>query len=307
MLFSEVYGSYFNVLAEILELAVENRLTREAMQDIIRKKGFEESAFTITRNLKDQTWPLLKEDMTTPLRHVPTQPLTELQKRWMKTLLSDPRVRLFDPPAEGLEDVQPLYPADALVFFDRYGDGDPYEDPQYIRRFRILLTALREKRWLHVRFEGGNGSFHSFRCIPYYLEYSPKDDKFRLIAGIRRSTAVINLARIHSVSLLEPCPPERYRPRPMRKQTLLLEVTDTHYALERCMHHFSHLEKETERLDENRYLLTLHYEKEDETELLIRVLSFGPRVKVLSPDPFREKLLERLKKQKTFLNFSEKN
>ena len=63
------------------------------------------------------------------------------------------------------------------------------------------------------------------------------------------------------------------------------------------MLHFSHLEKETERIDEQRYRLTLHYEKDDETELLIRVLSFGPVLKVISPNRFREKLKARIEKQ----------
>ena len=63
------------------------------------------------------------------------------------------------------------------------------------------------------------------------------------------------------------------------------------------MLHFSHLEKETERIDDRHYRLTLHYEKDDETELLIRVLSFGHVLKVVSPDQFKEKLKNRIEKQ----------
>ena len=63
------------------------------------------------------------------------------------------------------------------------------------------------------------------------------------------------------------------------------------------MLHFSHLEKQTERIGDNRYRLTLRYEKEDETELLIRVLSFGPALKVISPEKFKKRLLRRLELQ----------
>ena len=45
-------------------------------------------------------------------------------------------------------------------------------------------------------------------------------------------------------------------------------------------------------------LIGVFYEKEDETELLIRVLSFGPVLKVIFPDDFVKKLCERLEKQK---------
>ena len=77
-----------------------------------------------------------------------------------------------------------------------------------------------------------------------------------------------------------------------------MELTDDRNALERVMLHFSHLDKETERIDDNHYKITLYYEREDETELLIRVLSFGPVLKVVFPDDFIKKLCDRLEKQK---------
>lgn len=297
MLFSEVYGTYFRCLSAIIDTAAEGTLTGEIMDAIIREIGFEESIFTIPRNLEDQTWPLLKSDLATPLSK-PDRPLTILEKRWLKALLADPRIKLFDPPTAGLEDVEPLYPVDAIVYFDRYTDGDPYHDPDYIAHFRTVLTALREKRWLKIEFAGRNGVPHFWRCVPYKLEYSPKDDKFRLITGNNRTALSVNLARIVSCTLLEPCAPEEYHPRPMRKQTLVLELTDERNALERCLLHFSHLEKETERIGGNRYRLTLRYEKEDETELLIRVLSFGPVLKVISPERFKNQLRHRLARQR---------
>ena len=296
MLFSEVYGTYFRCIAAIVDKAAGGSLTKEEMDTIIREKGFEESIFSIPQNLLDQTWPLVKADLTTPLNKT-NQPLTTLQKRWLKALLADPRIRLFDPPADGLEDVAPLYPVDAVVYVDRYTDGDPFQDPAYISHFRTVLRALREKRWLKIEFAGRNGMPHFWRCIPYKLEYSPKDDKFRLITGNNRTALSINLSRIVSCTLLEPCTPEEYHPRTMRKQNLVLELTDERNALERCLLHFSHLEKETERIGENRSRITLRYEKEDETELLIRVLSFGPVLKVLSPERFKNQLRHRIRKQ----------
>lgn len=298
MLFSEVYGTYYHVISKLIGQAVEGKLTNESMYTTIQEHGFAESGLVIPEALKSGTWPFIKEDLTTPLENMPTMPLTTLQKRWLKALLSDPRIRLFDPPMEGLEDVEPLYPADALVYYDRYSDGDPFEDPGYIQRFRCILSAIRHKRWIRIRFEGRKGLSHYWRCVPYKLEYSAKDDKFRLISANKRETLSINLGRIQSCFLLEPCEDEDYRPKVMKKRKLVLELTDERNALERVMFHFSHLDKETERLDEKRYLITLFYEKEDETELLIRVLSFGPVLKVIFPDDFVEKLCQRLEKQK---------
>ena len=118
-----------------------------------------------------------------------------------------------------------------------------------------------------------------------------------MISANNRTSLSVNVARIESCELLEYCTEAEYQPRPMRRRKLVLELTDERNALERCLLHFSHLQKETERIGENTYRLTLHYEKEDETELLIRVLSFGPVLKVLSPQKFREKLLHRLNRQ----------
>lgn len=297
MLFNEVYGVYYDVLSEILDQAVTQTLTKESMDAIIREKGFKESILTIPQNLKNQTWPLLKSDLTTPLENKPAMPLTTLQKRWMKALFQDPRIQLFNPPMEGVEDVEPLYPASAFVYFDQYNDGDPFEDPQYIKHFQIILTALREKRWLQLQFTGRNGIPHYWRCVPYNLEYSSKDDKFRVITADKRSALSINLVRITSCKLLEPCAPEEYRPKAMRKHALVLELIDERNALERVMIHFSHYAKKVERIDDSHYMLTLHYERDDEAELIIRVLSFGSNLKVISPDSFKRKIQERIEKQ----------
>ena len=67
--------------------------------------------------------------------------------------------------------------------------------------------------------------------------------------------------------------------------------------LERVMLHFSDMEKETERLDARHYRITLHYKRDDETEILIRILSFGPILKVLSPAYMVDQIRQRLDRQ----------
>ena len=63
-------------------------------------------------------------------------------------------------------------------------------------------------------------------------------------------------------------------------------ITDERNALERAMLHFAHFEKQAERTDDGRYILRLKYYENDETEIVIRVLSFDPYVKVLKPESF---------------------
>ena len=298
MLFSEVYGSYFSVVAAILAEAADGTLTERSMTQLVHEKAFGESGLSIPQALKGGAWPLLDRELGAVLKHTPTMPMTTLQKRWLKSLLQDPRIALFAPDATGLEEVEPLYDPETFVYFDRYLDGDPFEDPDYIRRFRCILSAIREKRRLRIGFAGTHGREHLWNCVPYRLEYSSKDDKFRLISSNKRGVLTINLSRITYCQPLGLCAQEDYRPRELSKRVLILELSDERNALERVMHHFSHFQRETERIGENRYRLRLTYERGDETELLIRVLSFGPVVQVVYPDDFIRDLKKRLEKQK---------
>ena len=301
MIFSEVYGTYFNAVAAVLDLAVAGNLTGPELTRAVREHAFGESVMTIPARLTDGTWPLLRPDGGTPLRHAPAMPLTLLQKQWLKALLLDPRIRLFAPSDRGLEDVEPLFTPDMFVYYDRYADGDPFEDGEYIRNFRTLLTAIRERRKVRVRFKSGRGNRQSWVMAPQKLEYSSKDDKFRVIAPSPRGhTLTVNLGRVKGVTLLEPCTEEECTPFQYRMKPLVMELTDERNALERCLLHFSNLEKETEKLDAKHYRVTLHYEQEDETELLIRVLSFGPMLKVLEPESFVEQIRDRLQKQEKY-------
>lgn len=297
MLFSEVYSSYYNAVAKILSLAVSGSLTKKELYAAVQDSAFAESITVIPDSLMSGAWPLLHPDLTTPIGHAPSMPLTELQRRWLKSLLSDPRIRLFSPCTDGLEDVQPLFSAEDFVYFDRYSDGDDFTDPRYIERFSAVLTAIREKRLLHVMFTGRHGR-QARTCVVQRMEYSSKDDKFRVIAFADGKPLTVNMARMTDCRLLEERVPEHFCPPEPDKEELVLELTDRRNALERAMLAFSHLEKETRRLDDTHYRITLRYYREDRTEMLIRVLSFGPLLRVISPEAFIGKLRERLDMQK---------
>lgn len=297
MLFSEIYGSYFHVVAAVLAEASDGNMTERRMTELVLEKAFAESALTIPAALKSGAWPLLDREYRSVLRHKPAMPLTTLQKRWLKALLLDPRIALFAPDTAGLEDVEPLYRPDTFVFFDRYADGDPYGDPAYIACFQTVLKAIREKRGLRIRFHGRTGARHSLACIPLCLEYSAKDDKFRLLtAGMgRRST--INMARVYSCELLEPCDPTAAALPGDPSEELVMLLHDERNGLERVLLHFSHFEKETLKLGDCLYQIRLRYDREDETELLIRVLSFGPVLEVTAPAAFIQLMRDRICKQ----------
>ena len=80
---------------------------------------------------------------------------------------------------------------------------------------------------------------------------------------------------------------------------VILELVDRRNALERVLMHFAHFEKQVEKLDEERYRLSIVYDASDETEMVIRILSFGPLVRVTDPPAFVGLIRERLLKQRS--------
>ena len=300
MLFSELYSAYYNAVAAILKESVKHSVTSNELREIAMQNAFGDSFISIETSLKNGEWPLLSKDGTSFLNKIPDMPLTLLQKRWLKAISLDPRIRLFENPIPDFPDVDPLFTKEDYCVFDQYSDGDNYEDEEYIRRFRLILDSIRNRHALRFVVTNRTGKTNNFTAMPEYLEYSEKDDKFRLMTSGSRYGTIINLGRIVSCTPSNKEWEQRFPPasRPSN-QILVLEVTDERNALERVLLHFAHFEKEVEKADDGKYKVTFKYEKDDETEIVIRVLSFGPLVKVVSPQSFVELIKKRLKMQKS--------
>jgi hypothetical protein len=297
MLFSEVYSAYFNTVTAIIKEAQNGVITEKRILQIIGDKAFSESMLTILPAIKTEEWLVMDKAFQPVIKNSPLMPLTILQKRWLKSLFTDPRIRLFDVQMAGLEDVEPLFTLDDFVFFDRYADGDPYADESYIINFKTILTALQEKRRIHIKYRNRKSTVMHGTYIPYKLEYSAKDDKFRLEASGGRCAAYINLARIVSCELLEPIDPRKVYPPKRCECAVTFILTDERNALDRVMLHFSDCRKETRRMDDGRYQVDLWYDANDETEILIRILSFGHLLYVTAPGSFETLIKERLDMQ----------
>lgn len=297
MIFSELYSAYYNTVSAIISRIIDGEHSERELQKIVAEHAFGESVLTIMPSLKSEKWQLVHSDMTTTLEHKPTMPLTTLQKQWLKAISLDPRVKLFDVRFPELDDVEPLFtPADYYVY-DKYGDGDPFEDEEYIRQFRVVLEAVRRKSQIKFKMLNRRGYTMYVRCRPLRLEYSEKNDKFRVITVGCDTVSTVNLARIRS------CVHYRGNERSIGKEKkpiydmITVKILDKRNAVERFMYNFAHFEKQAERLDKNHYLVKIKYAHDEETEMVIRILSFGPMVEVLGSESFRNLVIERLKKQ----------
>ncbi len=298
MLFHEIYGCYYNAVASILELAVNNELTDKNMKTVINEKAFLESILEIIPALKDEKWQLIKPDLTTYLKHKPAMPLTTLQKRWLKSISLDKRIKLFNVDFKFLSNVEPLFKPDDYVVFDKYNDGDSYEDENYIKIFRTVLLAIHEHKRVAIDYNSRKGKRRRIICTPYEMEYSEKDDKFRVNVFDCNFAKTLNVACIEQCEILDGAKSKPCQEQLHSTEYFITELIDERNALERFLLHFAHFKKEAEYIENNKYQIKIYSDKGDETELVIRILSFGQFVKVTEPESFTNLIKERLNMQK---------
>ena len=298
MIFNEIYSAYYNAVAKIITEIISGNSAEKDLNQIVCDNAFGESMLTVLPSLKSEKWQLIRQDMTTPLQHKPSMPLTLVQRQWLKAISLDPRIRLFGAKLSGLDDVEPLFTSDDYVIYDKYGDGDPYEDEEYIAHFRTILSAMNNGQSVKIEMINRKGKAVSVKCIPQRLEYSEKDDKFRLVASGCHFVKTINIARIIKCDVFSGKTAIKAVTAEPKYETVTLKVSEERNTLERCMLHFAHFEKRAEKADDH-YLLHIKFDCDDEPEMVIRVLSFGPLVEVLEPKSFRKLIIDKLKSQKS--------
>lgn len=354
-LFNALHGCYFSTVYHILKEAGSKELTDREYRELIRRAsetyGFPGltnaivgSAIDLGKNeeIEDNkdAWPFFdrktREEKTitgktnrsdninkSKLSKISSFPLSTVEKRWLKSLYSDLRIRLFiedEVNLPELSDVEPLFDWDDFVLFDRYGDGDPYQDEHYIKMFRRALKAVHNKTRLEIKFKKSDSSISfksdgtfetgSDRGIgtlyidPDYLEYSERDDKFRLIGNNPRFgrnmvniSSIIDCREVEKINMPNADFQNGYS-RDLFQREVTFEIEDKNNVLERFLLNFSHYEKVAEYLKEQKkYRITINYDDTDETDLVIRTLSFGPHVKAMEPRRFVELIKDRLWQQ----------
>lgn len=317
-IFSELYGAYYRTAAKIL---AREEITESDIYNTISEEAFADSALFIPQKLIPKNgssdWGLLSandgKSFVSVLTNKPRSIITELQKRWLKAQLSDPKFRLFL--AEGtaekldkrLENIKPLFDISMFRSTDVFSDGDPYTDENYIRNFRTIVNAIEAKEVLDIEFLSGRNERKHGHFLPLKLEYSRKNDKFRIYCAAYRdrhwSNGLINLGRVVSVTSTKhkaeyETDMAEYFSQRKCAEPVTVEVTPERNGVERFMMEFATYEKYTERdLETGICTVKLWYDKADETELLIRLLSFGPVIEIKSPQSFRKLAAERIHKQ----------
>lgn len=296
-MFSEFYGAYYETVSELIKTAQKRNITAGDIRLAVEKHAFAESCSEIESAVLGGRWALFYKDGETNIKNPPIRIITELEKRWLKTVSLDERIALFDCDFSFLDNVKPLFLPEDIRVFDKYSDSDPYSDKEYIKRFRLILDAVKNSYPIYIEQPSRAGGLFKAVVQPEKIEYSPKDDKFRVVCRGEKIT-YLNIARLTKCEKSEkPFSQSGTRKCSDNRKTVTLIVNDERNALERVFTHFAHFEKRAESLGNDKYSITIAYDCGDETEMVIRVLSFGPFVRVKEPESFKEKIKERLLNQ----------
>lgn len=313
-LFSEIYSCYYKVLRHIL--CTQNKLTIQDIHHLISREGFEESLISIIPKLESGAWNLFEKKGDLYLSKISSDfmtPLTDLEKSYLKALLADSRMKLFLNKKELeylnhiLVSVSPLWKQEDFYYYDQFAGGDPYEDENYQNNFHLLVEGQKSREFLKIDYTSPKGNRVHHYYVPLRLEYSVKNDKFRLLA-IRKAghgnmeLQILNLDRMKNIShtgkfSTEPICLNDMIQSSYYKEPIKIHIKNERNALERAMLHFANYEKNTTKIDENTYECLIYYNQGMETELLIEVMSFGPMLTVVGNDKFLHSLKKRLKRQ----------
>ncbi len=304
-IFSEIYGTYYFIVNQILS---QNRpLAAEEIREIIQNSGYKETLLHLEPQLLlEGNWDLLRKENDAFIPIIPAiQPVyREFERRFLKTILNDSRIALFLSSEEQakwqnhLEDVTPLFSGSDIFYFDQFADGDIYTDSNYIKCFKVILEAIQTNKHVYLEYEQSQKRLLTGVFNPQILEFSQKNNRFRLQARLVQNNTdyTLNMQQILSAVLKEESSCKPFASEPATK-TIHCTLYNQRNALERAMLHFASYQKVTKQLDDETYQLAISYPAQVESELLIQILSFGPMLRVTAPSAFIHLLKHRLQRQ----------
>lgn len=311
-LFSEVYGLYYRLVSDILQ---QDEMSRTEIMNFIESNGFAETFYIIeSKLLSDDGYGLLKQEdqkYNSTLHHDIRRSLTLLEKRWLKAILNDPKVSLFidqqriSELQNALREIEPLYNPHIFHNYDHFSDGDPIDQEPFQVFFKQLLNAIKSKTALTISYQGTKRRTPSVLTFsPHKIEFSLRDNKFR-VHGLSNTGVftTLNIARILTINSTNDTYLENYQMlqhllNQRIEEPLVIKISQERNSLERFMFEFSTFEKVSE-MDEESNICTVNlwYPKQDESEILIRLLAYGPTIKVVSPPLFIQLIRDRVQKQ----------
>lgn len=245
-------------------------------------------------------------------------PITMVEARWLLTVLNDPKAELFLTLKEKeavigcIGDRYSPFKSSSVIYFDRY-----YREADFKKERNTLVClteAIRNHRVIEVIYISKRGNTVEGSFKPLTVEYSKRDDIFRIFALPCGGGSVftMNLNGIKEITVtdrvfdFEEATEELDNFFSQNKTKITVEFYDSRSLTDRILSEFSPWEKQCLYNKESElYTLTVYYQKTDELEMVIRLMGYGNEIVIKDRDhPVALEIKRRLYKQKEIIEES---
>lgn len=325
-LFHEYKNKYFHLVFKILNLAWDG-LEKEEILKIIDEEEYEEKVIDkefktfegmILNEYEDEKLNLLKEENNkyyTVLNNRNPVPVkvrfSKLEKMWLKGMLEDKRVQgllgkeILDKLQKSMIDV--CEGSNEVIEFTNKNKSDfEYDFKKLNRDFFTILKAIKEEKTvIYTNVDREGNEYKDKLALPLRIEYSLKDDKFRVsMYSIEdKRSILVNMHTLKEINISEEkCKFTReelikkMKENKYCEEPITIVLKDVRGAMERCFMSFSSFERSSRALGENNYEIDIYYYCFQEYDVISKIISLGPYVIVKKPKRIRERTIERIKK-----------
>lgn len=341
LLFNEIFGVSFARLGEILlSITKKSTLKKTELNDMKMSyadqfffDGFEEKAqidtedrrieqvegfidaFVSTNGDKvDSIYEMLDSSLIS--KPIDLLPLTSIEIQWMINILHNPLSKCFLKEEERAHILEwlgesDLFDINTVVLHDQHiGVEEYYKNSNIGTSTQKIMSAIRNNRMVNVKYKSQYGRLSNYICAPVYIEYSKRDNRFRVRAVSKTNIVkTFNLERILDVTILDETYDKVSAETTIEKHLkeneceLVIFFSETRNIPDRVLTEFSCFKKKCVKWGNERYRMTLYYDKEDKREILVRLLSYGSLINVFDDTgDVRHELIERLENQLELTN-----
>lgn len=229
-------------------------------------------------------------------------PLSEIEIRWLKTIIGDEKIHYFLSEKEIMAmklllaeiaiDIKP-FPMSVVNYYDRY-KFSPKKEWKESTVLLPVLDAIGNSHVVRIKYVSSKKNIVSGNYKPILIEYSKRDNCFKgyfLSCRRKEGLKVYNLSQCISIedtrkefdAAETKVFFETYREQQMDK--VEIEFDDKPGLADRVLTEFSPWKKCCEFDSESGiYHLTIYYQKQDGKEMALRLLSLGSAVCLLDPN-----------------------
>jgi len=327
-LFHEYKNKYFHLVLRILNLS-KYGLYREEIIKLIEEEEYDEKIigkdfrtfegmllneygesenFNLLRKEDDKYYSVINKGEGMPLK----VRFSKLEKNWLNGMIKEPIVQAL----LGEEIIKKLESAlknvtegsnDTIEFTNKVRSDSDYDLKKLVEYFYIILEGIIEEKPIkYTNVDKDGDEYKDQLALPIRIEFSLKDNKFRasFFSLSEERAILVNLHTLKSVKITENIKLEVTREDVLKilKQKkycnvpITIELTDIRGAMERCFMSFSSYERSSRFVGDNKYEIDIYYYTFEEADVIRKIMSLGPYVKIKSPSRVKHIIIDRITK-----------